>query len=153
MEFEAFGRKLRLKWHFHNEIKNIYRDIFKLSSKFNSRDSNAAMEVYLSNLEEKLVKFEVPKDKFNNLSNNERKTLNDLKSDKKVVIKSANKGSAVVALDSEDYIIEAKEQLGDEEAYKEVSDNTAPFLKTINAVIAKIIELGDLKIDNLDYLI
>ena len=40
-----------------------------------------AMELYLSNLEENHVKLEVPKDKFNNLTNSERKALNDLKSD------------------------------------------------------------------------
>ena len=62
---------------------------------------------------------EVPKDKFNNLINSERKALYDLKNDKSIVIKSADKGSAVVVLDREDYIIEAGKQLGDEEFYEE----------------------------------
>ena len=42
------------------------------------------------------MKVEVPKDKFNNLTNSERKALHDLKNDKSIVIKSADKGSAVV---------------------------------------------------------
>ena len=29
MELEAFGRMLRLKWHFRNENKDIHRDMFK----------------------------------------------------------------------------------------------------------------------------
>ena len=68
---EAFGRMLRLKWYFRNENKDIHRDMFKAKSKFNPRNKDAAIELYLSSLEEKLMKVEVPKDKFNNLTNSE----------------------------------------------------------------------------------
>ena len=87
---------LRLKWHFRNENKDIHRGMSKPKSKFNPRNKDAAIELYLSSLEEKLMKVEVPKDKFNNLTNSERKALYDLKNDKSIVIKSADKGSAVV---------------------------------------------------------
>ena len=99
------------------------------------------------------MKVEVPKDKFNNLTNSERKALCDLKNDKSIVIESADKGSAVVVWDREDYIKEAEKQLGDEEVYEEVSNDAAPLLKTINGVIAKIRKRGDLKRDTLDYFI
>ena len=99
MELEAFGRMLRLKWHFRNENKDIHRDMFKLKCKFNPCNKDAAIELYLSSLEEKLMKVEVPKDKFNNLTNSERKALYDLKNDKSIIIKSADKGSAVVVWD------------------------------------------------------
>ena len=79
MELEAFGRMLRLKWHFRNENKDIHRDMFKPKSKFNPRNKVAAIELYLGSLEEKPMKVEVPKDKFNNLSNSKRKSLHDLK--------------------------------------------------------------------------
>ena len=64
---------------------------------------DAAIELYLSSLEEKLMKVEVPKDKFNNLTNSEQKALYDLKNDTSIVIKSADKGSAVAVWDKEDY--------------------------------------------------
>ena len=99
------------------------------------------------------MKVEVPKDKFNNLTNSERKALYDLKNDKSIVIKSADKGSAVVVWDREDYIKEAEKQLDDEEVYEGVSNDAAPLLKTINGVIAKIRKRGDLKRDTLDYFI
>ena len=99
------------------------------------------------------MKVKVPKDKFNNLTNSERKALYDLKNDKSIVIKSADKGSAVEVWDREDYIKEAEKQLGDEEVYEEVSNDAAPLLKTINGVIAKIRKRGDLKRDTLDYFI
>ena len=103
MELEAFGRMLRLKWHFRNESKDIHRDIFKPKPKFNPRNKDAAIELYLSSLEEKLTKVEFPKNKFNSLTNSERKALYDLKNDKSIVIKSADKGSSVLVWDREDY--------------------------------------------------
>ena len=65
---------------------------------------------------------------------------------------------AVVVWDREHYIIEAEKQLGDEEVYEEVSNDSAPqkdhkTRKNINVVIAKIRKRGDLKRDNLDYFI
>ena len=128
--------------------------MFKPKSKFNHRNKDAAVELYLSSLLEKLMKVEVPKDKFNNLTNSERKALYDLKNDKSIVIKSADKFSAVVVWDREDYIKEAEKQLGDEEVFEEVSnDDVAPLVKTINGVLAKIRKWGDLKRDTLDYFI
>ena len=63
------------------------------------------------------MKVEVPNDKFNNLTNSERRILYDIKSGKSIVIKSGNKGSAVVVQDREDYIKEAEKQLGEEQVY------------------------------------
>ena len=115
MNLEAFGRILRLKWHFRNENKGIYRDIFKSKSKFNTRNKDAAIELYLSILGEKLMKVEVPKDKFNNLTNSEWKALHDLKNCKSILIKSTDKGAAVGVWDRKDYIKEGEKQLGNEQ--------------------------------------
>ena len=53
--------------------------MFKRKPKFNPRNNDAAIELYLSSLEEKLMKVEVPKDKFNNLTKSERKAFMILK--------------------------------------------------------------------------
>ena len=55
----------------------------------------------------------------------------------KILIKSADKGSAVALQDRENYIKQAEKQLVDEEFYEEVSNDPAPLLKTINVVRAK----------------
>ena len=136
-----------------NENKDIHRGMFKPKSKFNPRNKDAPIELYLSSLEEKLITVEVPKDRFEILTESERKALYDLENDKIIVIKSADKGSAVVVWDREDYIKEAEKQLGDEQVYEEVSNDAAPLLKTINEVIAKTRKLGVLKRDTLDYFI
>ena len=62
--------------------------MFKPKSKFSLCNKDAAIELYLSSLEGKLIEVEVPKDKFNNLTNSERKALCDFKNDKSIVIKS-----------------------------------------------------------------
>ena len=117
MELDAFGRMLRLKWHFRNDNKDINRDMFKPKSKFNPRNKDVAVELYFSILKEKPKKVEVPKDKFTDLTNSERKTLCDLKKYKNILNKSADKGSVVMVRYREDYIKEAEKQLGDEKVY------------------------------------
>ena len=63
------------------------------------------------------MKDEVPKGKFNNLTNSERKVLCHLKNDKNIEIKNADKGAAIVVLDTENYVIEAERHPGDEEVF------------------------------------
>ena len=57
------------------------------------------------------MKIEIPKDKYNNLTSKERQAPYDLKNDKNIVIKGADKGSAVVVWDREDYIKEAEKTI------------------------------------------
>ena len=53
--------------------------VIKPKSKFNPHNKNAAIDLCLSSLEEKLMKVEVSKDKFNNLTKSEWKALYILK--------------------------------------------------------------------------
>ena len=97
-------------------------------SKVNPRNKDADIEVYFSSLKEKLKKVEVPKDKFKNLTNSERKALYDLKNDENIEIKSADKNAAVVVWDREDNIIEAEKQPGNKEVYEKVFNDAVPLL-------------------------
>ena len=79
MELEALDRILRLKWHFRNEENEFDLDQFKPKSTFNPCNKYAAIEVYMRSLEEKLMKIEISKDKYNNLTSKEQQALYDLK--------------------------------------------------------------------------
>ena len=68
MKFEALGRILRLKWHFRNEENQLDLDQFKPKFTSNPFNKDAGIEVYMSSLEEKLMKIEIPKEKYNNLT-------------------------------------------------------------------------------------
>ena len=104
LELEQFGLMLRLKWYFRNDKRDIPINPFKAKSTFNPRYKDAAIEIYLSSLEEKLLKTEVPKDKFNNLTRGEWDALYNLKNDKTIVIKGADKGSVMMMFDIYDCI-------------------------------------------------
>ena len=47
MELEAYGRMLRLKWHFRNDQKEFDRNKFKPKSTFNPRNKYAAYLIIL----------------------------------------------------------------------------------------------------------
>ena len=74
----------------------------------------------MSSSEDKRLKIEVTKDKSNNLTKGEQDASCSLKNDETIVIKGADKGSAVVIWDREDYIKEAENQLGDTNIYENV---------------------------------
>ena len=67
------------------------------------------------------------------------------------MIKSADKGSAVVAWYREDYIKEADNQLGDTNIYEEVSNDPKPLMNIILSTLEKIRKRGDVCTDTLNY--
>ena len=97
------------------------------------------------------MSIEISKDKYNNLTREERGALSDLKNDKAVVIKGTDKGSAVAFWDRDDYIQEAVKQLDDKEIYEEVSNDPQPLIDTILRAVEKIRKRGDLTADNIKY--
>ena len=64
------------------------------------------------------MEVEVPKNKFSNLTNSERRALYDLKIDESIVIKSFVKSLVVVVWERQDYIRETEKQVGDKEVYE-----------------------------------
>ena len=64
------------------------------------------------------MEVEVPKNKFSNLTNSERRALYDLKIDESIDIKSVVKGLVVVVWQRQDYIRETEKQVGDKEVYE-----------------------------------
>ena len=97
------------------------------------------------------MKIEIPKEKYNNLTSKERLALYDLKNDKNIVIKGADKGSAVVVWDREDYIKEAEKQLGDSDVYEEAPHDPESLISTIHRTIEEIRKRGDLKKETIKY--
>ena len=151
-ELEVFERKLRLMWHFRND-ETIFdcNTKFRPKSTFNPKNKNIIIETHLSSLEEKLLDIDVAKDKFNNLSREERDALYSLKNDNAIVIKGADKGSAVVVWDREDYLKEALKELSDKQVCEEVTNDPSTLESTIFTALNKIRARGDLSADNLEY--
>ena len=75
-----------------------------------------------------------------------------MKNDNSVIIKEADKGSAVVVWDRDDYLREAKNQLNDKNVYKELTgDVEGPLEKIIKTVLKKIRDRRDISDSTLDY--
>ena len=109
-EVEKFGRRLRLKWHFRDEDNIHIINPFKKKSKFIPKWKDAAIEYYLSRLEKDILAIDT-KLNYANLTREEREALKTLRYDISIIIKEADKGSAVVVWDREDYLKEANRQL------------------------------------------
>ena len=85
------------------------------------------------------------------LSKEDRDALYSLKNDNTTVIKGADKGSAVVVWEREDFLKEAHKQLSDEEVYEEVTNDPSTLEGTIFTALNQIRARGDLPADNLEY--
>ena len=74
-----------------------------------------------------------------------------MKNDKNAIIKGADKGSAVVVWDKEDYIKKTEKQLQDSNVYEEVPDDPEPLISTIHKTIEKIRKREELKKETIKY--
>ena len=93
------------------------------------------------------VIFTATSQTFNNLSSEENEAVRLLKNRDDIIIKPADKGSAVVVMDRCDYIQEAERQLSDERFYKKLnSDPTHQFNKEITTNLKNMCEQGHMDI-------
>ena len=150
-DLERFGRRLRLAWHFRDDDRPYIHNPFKSKSKFDPKGKDAAIEIYLSRLEEEILDINT-KIKYHNVTREERKAIESLRNDKSIIIKEADKGSGIVIWDREDYLKEAESQLSDENVYERlVDDNVSTLVQTIKSCLNKINDRGDISQETLDY--
>lgn len=79
------------------------------------RNRDLALEAYAVALERKILESNLNKRTYRNLTKEEQEALKNLKRYEDIVIKQADKGSAVVVMDKNRYIREAMRQLNDGE--------------------------------------
>ena len=68
------------------------------------------LEMYISELEEERLNIDEAGQNYPNLTKAEREALQDLMYDKNIVIKSADKGNAILIWDKQDYLKECEPQ-------------------------------------------
>ena len=90
--------------------------------------------------------------KHSNLTKGERNALYLLRDDPSIIIKEADKGSAMVVWDREDYLRGATNQLSDTDVYWEVKGDAEDHLmKVIKSVLRKIRNRSDISDETLFY--
>ena len=102
-EAEKDGR-MRLRWHFRNNTDSDSQDAtnnntFRIKSTWQPPKDNPVLENYLLLLEKEVMSVLPEGKNFSNLSPSEQLSLKQLKCDRNIVIKEADKGSAVVVWD------------------------------------------------------
>ena len=97
-ELEKLGRDIKLRMFYQNDLSPSFSEkpAFKVPSSWTPPIRDVQLELYLSEIEDKLININESGKIYPNLSMDEREPLNSLMNDNEITIKSADKGSAVV---------------------------------------------------------
>ena len=114
-DFDHFARKMRCKWYFRNESQDIPSEVstFKLKSTWNSPKGSPALELFISKVKEDIFSILPGHPKKFQLNSEEYLIMRSVQNDRSVITKPADKGSAVVVCDRQDYLKEAEQQFSD----------------------------------------
>jgi hypothetical protein len=146
IDFKEFHRKLELKKFFKDnpsdEIPSIQQ---KFSPKSNWRPPipNKTLETFYRAVKNDLIKQNMIYRKLcpDNLSIKDRQFLKNIRSNPEIIVKKADKGSAVVIMTTSDYLREGYRQLNDHNFYHKLDhDPTKSIAIKINKIIQEMVD-------------
>ena len=117
------ARDIRLKMHYLDEPTPAFSKTpaFMVASSWTPLICDTQLEIYLSELEEEILKIdEAGQNYLLNLTKAEREALQVLIYEKNIAIKPADKGSAILICDKQNYLKEFQLQLGNKSVYEEM---------------------------------
>ena len=124
-DIEDFTRKLRLTEFFATE-ENTSTDTESIARGKSSfappANRNRTLDATINYLKAQTFK-ETTENVKNNLTKLEQKGLKDLKTNKDIIIKEADKGGCVVIMDTQHYVNMVMSQLNDKKTYRTTNNN------------------------------
>ena len=137
-DLEKLGRDIKLRMFYQNDLSPSFsaKPAFKVPSSWTPPIRDVHLELYLSEIEDKLIIINESGKSYPNLSKDERETLKSLMNDNDIIIKPADKGSAVVIWSKQDYLLEASNQMSDTNVYCKSNSNT---LQKVNSEIKSVL--------------
>ena len=154
---KAFTRRMRLKSHFADRSDSRSREKypdFIPKSDWQPPKQGRDLEAFVNRVESAVRSHIPPKPKHDNLSKSDRSALYNLQKREDIVIKPADKGSAVVVMDRDHYVSEAERQLNDSTFYKPLDhDPTPEFAKQVSDTVSEMHDQGLISEKNMTYLI
>ena len=153
---ESYSRRMRLKCPFEKadqqfdnstqqDTNNNSQDLpnddnqsrrFENKSDWKPPKQTVALETFISNIESDIASFQPTKRSKDNLSKGEKQAIRSPKQRQNIIIKPADKGSAVVVKDKDHYVSEAERQLNDNNFYKHlVYDPTPDFQEKVRTTL------------------
>ena len=118
-----FGRRLKITYHFRRSKFQHQPEKFTEKSNWEPSDKSMPSDILetIKIINSDLENMEIPT-QSNNLSKMEISALKDLRNNPHIVIKPADKGSATVIMDKDNYISEGYRQLNNPSHYKKLSE-------------------------------
>ena len=114
-DFKHFARRMRLKYIFHGQNREIHP--FYVKSNWEPPvQPSVTLETYLEEVKQQLSEIKIARPKPN-LSRKERKALNALKQNNDLNLKKADKGSTLVVMDKQNKIQEGQALINDPNNY------------------------------------
>ena len=125
---------------------------FKLKSTFNPVGP-FQLESMFHSIEQDLHRQKYREPKKKNLTREEYRAIKSLKNNTDIIIKPADKGSAIVILDKESYIKEGQRQLNDTKFYEKTDSNhTGEVINRINLHVHNMLQRGEISQSTCNYL-
>ena len=162
-DLDSFKRKTRIQLFFTDPSQGSKPESipsggpfehrsFKLKSTFNPAGP-FQLESMFHSIEQDLHRQKYKEPRKKNLTKEEYKAIKSLKNNRDIIIKPADKGSAVVILDRESYINEGQRQLNDTKFYeKTTSNHTGEVINRINLHIHNMLQRGEISQNTCNYL-
>ena len=138
---DKFVRNVKLRYCYFLQDRNTEppRNRFKVPSTYTPPVGSYPPEIEHLQimLKQQIRRLPITNNDSTNLSKTESQAIQELKEDDTIIIKPADKGSAIVIMDKQDYIFEAERQLGVQRHYKEIEhpqfpDNCLIFNKILD---------------------
>lgn len=144
-DLDDFSRNLRLREYFLDKPSNS--DDARPRPKYdwtpNTRRDNC-LDLYIAAVQKDILKqYRKGGKKSHNLTKSERESLKSLSTRSDIVIKPADKGGAIVILNTNDYIQEGNRQLNDPNFYEHLTGDPTPrYAKIVSSTLEELLKGG-----------
>ena len=155
-DLEKFGRNVRLRMHFANEVTPNFSESpsFRIPSNWTPYINDVYLEVYLSEIKDELMKINEHGMNYSNLRKEERDALHNLSHDDSIIIKPADKGTGIVIWDRSDYLLECQRQLSEQQVYEKIEQNPLEKVKNrIKTTLKQMVRKKEIETKVMEYLI
>ena len=162
-----FFRRLRLRAHFFDETptpptqntitnyfshtsensKEIDLKRFKPKSTWEPPDQSRdpVLKTFCKSVQDEVGRFKPREPRYKNITLDEKNAIKALQNDQTIVIKKADKGSAIVIMNKNDYITEAERQLNDTDFYQKTpTDLTTKHVAEIRDYLLEMQKDGEI---------
>ena len=155
-DLEKFCRRLRLKKHFDGatEQNDPFKGKFRNPSTWSPADgADTTLDLYIKSIKMDTLVQPPKQIRTHNLTKSQYKGLEELCANPHITLKKADKGSAVVCMNTSDYIHEALRQLSNPVSYTMLQeDPTESYTREIRGVLFDMLNEELIDDNTMDYL-